>query len=698
MSATLPYCLLAFTIIFTSALAQTCSSTPSTGSFADLAPPYASRTHPLAPTATWGNLQAPYPTNQFFTNIFLNGNIDTLVPQPYIVNVTSTSGLIMGYPSRTATASGIFMNFVPNINILAAETLSPNTITAYDPLSVTVQWKEATGSGSVSVPIIRGNPLVTYFYTSLTPKITTIHAIMSVNGQSSGPITGSKFVITFNNGQNWVVYSSASITFNWQSNSLVASSRFTGTIRVADIPSGQPATVYDAYSQTIPTGVAMNFYNGSTSESVGYIEFAFQTTGPAGNLLMFALPHHIDSLASGNTQVMRGLFQTMKGYMTGLVGNVWRLRENLTPIVWNAPSGIPASKKQDILNALNGDKGARAQLTDPYWGGKSLAKMARLALIADELGETATATSIRTNLKADMASWFTSATMDPLYYDTTYGGIVSQNGLADPGADYGNGMYNDHHFHYGYFIYAAAAIGKADPAWLVANKNYIMPLVRDFANPIRDSHFPQARHKDWYDGHSWAAGLFQFGDAKNQESSSECINAYYGVYLLGVALNDPTFTFWGQMLLRTEIRSAQKYWHITSDNPMYEPVFAANKVVGVMWASKVDYATFFGMNVEYIHGIQMMPYTPISEELLQAKWIQEEYPVVSQSLTRTDPVIGDDWKGFILMAHAIIAPQTAWTEVQSLQYYDSGNSKTNVLYWVATRPSFSSKRTGNLVI
>ena len=44
---------------------------------------------------------------------------------------------------------------------------------------------------------------------------------------------------------------------------------------------------------------------------------------------------------------------------------------------------------------------------------------------------------------------------------------------------------------------------------------------------------------------------------------------------------------------------------------------------------KVDYATWFGGYVEFIHCIQMLPFTPISEELLRQKWIQEEYPVIA---------------------------------------------------------------------
>ena len=46
--------------------------------------------------------------------------------------------------------------------------------------------------------------------------------------------------------------------------------------------------------------------------------------------------------------------------------------------------------------------------------------------------------------------------------------------------------------------------------------------------------FPPARHKDWFDGHSWASGIFFMGQAKSQESTSEAVNAYYGVYLFGM--------------------------------------------------------------------------------------------------------------------------------------------------------------------
>lgn len=98
-----------------------------------------------------------------------------------------------------------------------------------------------------------------------------------------------------------------------------------------------------------------------------------------------------------------------------------------------------------------------------------------------------------------------------------WGGIVSSATYetGDLLIDFGNTLYNDHHFHYGYHILAGAIIAHLDPAWLGANKEYINSLVRDVANPSsEDRYFPTWRNFDWYHGHSWAHGLFASMDGK----------------------------------------------------------------------------------------------------------------------------------------------------------------------------------------
>ena len=414
------------------------------------------------------------------------------------------------------------------------------------------------------------------------------------------------------------------------------------------------------------------------------INFEFETVGE-GDLLMLALPHHQD-IIDQDQLVSNVKLNGMKGDMVGVSGDVWTMKETLTTINWSAPRPIKDDKIEDVRKALPEDIGFSVTVNDTYFGGKQLAAIARLALIADELGEEELAETYRTNLKGHIQPWLEEdGGTRTLLYDSTWGGIVDYQGINDPGANFGMGYYNDHHFHLGYFIYAAAVLTKGDPAWYDEHGEAILSLLRDFSNPATengDPYFPYMRNKDWFVGHSWAAGIFDFADGRNQESTSESVNAWYAVSLYGLASGNDRIRDLGRLALATEIRSAQKYWQIKSGNTIYPSPFADNKVVGVLWGAKVDYATFFGANTEFIHCIQMLPFTPITEELLPSDWISEEYEILKTAIGSAE----EGWKGFIYMAHAIIDPEGAWTEAQTLTGYDDGNTKTNTLYWLATRP------------
>merc|ERR1711872_480351 len=48
-------------------------------------------------------------------------------------------------------------------------------------------------------------------------------------------------------------------------------------------------------------------------------------------------------------------------------------------------------------------------------------------------------------------------------------------------------------------------------------------------------------------------------------------------------------------------------------------------------------------------------------------------------------------KGYVVMAHAIIDPQAAFAEALNLRDYDDGNTKSNTLWWIATRQCCGSR-------
>ena len=130
------------------------------------------------------------------------------------------------------------------------------------------------------------------------------------------------------------------------------------------------------------------------------------------------------------------------------------------------------------------------------------------------------------------------------------------------------------------------------------------------ANPSRkDTAFPLFRHKDWYQGNSWASGvpLPPYLNGKNQESSSEAIAGYEAVALYGQVMQE----VWGrsapskanvakeimevgQIMAATELRSARKYWHVRQNDPkerIYPKEYTGN-VVGILWQSMAQFGTW----------------------------------------------------------------------------------------------------------
>jgi endo-1,3(4)-beta-glucanase len=84
-------------------------------------------------------------------------------------------------------------------------------------------------------------------------------------------------------------------------------------------------------------------------------------------------------------------------------------------------------------------------------------------------------------------------------------------------------------------------IGYLDPDWLTQgdNKAWTNMLVKDFAeSDYNGRDYPFQRSFDWWHGHSWAKGLFESQDGKDQESTSEDGFASYAVKMWGKVIGD----------------------------------------------------------------------------------------------------------------------------------------------------------------
>lgn len=81
-------------------------------------------------------------------------------------------------------------------------------------------------------------------------------------------------------------------------------------------------------------------------------------------------------------------------------------------------------------------------------------------------------------LKASFEPWFTGSSNTKAAYETAWGGMINKAGADNAYVDFGNGYYNDHHFHYGYFLNVAAVIAKYDNGWLNQHRDYINYFAR----------------------------------------------------------------------------------------------------------------------------------------------------------------------------------------------------------------------------
>jgi endo-1,3(4)-beta-glucanase len=72
----------------------------------------------------------------------------------------------------------------------------------------------------------------------------------------------------------------------------------------------------------------------------------------------------------------------------------------------------------------------------------------------------------------------------------------------------------------------------------------------------------------------------------------------------------------------------------------------------------------------------------MSEALVSPAWIGDAWPAMAAAAAGAP----QGWRGLLAMAHAVSAWEAAWAEIDALTGFDDGNSRTNALWWVATRP------------
>ncbi|XP_074328883.1 glucan endo-1,3-beta-D-glucosidase [Apium graveolens] len=628
-------------------------------------------------------LSTPLPTNSFFQNFVLKNGDQPEYIHPYIIK-SSLSSLSVCYPSQFSNSAFFYQVFILDLTVSMLnnpDSSAKHVISSFNDLSVTLDLP----SSNLRFFLVRGSPFVTFAVTNgVELLISTIHAILDCILNSSG----TKYTVKLNNNQTWVLYASSPIKLSHDVNK-ITSSAFSGIIRIAVVSNGQCEEVLDRFSSCYPVSGDALFTKPFS------LEYKWEKKG-WGDLLMLAHPLHVKLLEmNGCVTVLENFkYKSIDGDLVGVVGNSWELKTDPVSVTWHSIKGVKEESYDEIYAALRKDvEGLNAtaiETTSSYFYGKLVARAARFALIAEEVCYPDVIPAIKKFLKDAIEPWLNGTFGgNGFLYDGKWGGIVTKQGSTDSGADFGFGIYNDHHFHLGYFLYGIAVLAKIDPAWGRKFKPQAYTLMADFMNLGRraNSNYPRLRCFDLWKLHSWAGGLTEFADGRNQESTSEAVNGYYSAALMGLAYGDTHLVTIGSTLSALEIQSAQTWWHVREGDNMYPEEFTReNRVVGVLWANKRDSGLWFAPPdwKECRLGIQLLPLLPISEVLFSdVKFARELVGWTIPALAREG--VGEGWKGFVYALEGIYDKYAALEKIRHLNGYDDGNSLTNLLWWVHSK-------------
>ncbi|KAI0477775.1 glycoside hydrolase family 81 protein [Xylariaceae sp. FL0804] len=657
--------------------------------------------HPVPRLGVVGS--GPYETNKFYANFYLGSQTTPAYVHPYSLSwskgkgTTSSWGMAISQIEAsqrtygpTDTATGAVQYFINPTGIqslcLSALELGSTTALTTDNLnshSVNANLHVSSNADPlITFPIVQGMGFVTAVYNGGTPVINTGVFFKTVTKSTQGPKAGvTKYTVYLEDGTTWHVYGFSQkgdpFDLTVVNNTMAkAGQAFTGVVQVSKDP-GNAEAMIDAAAGAYPIGVTLS---GTASQATGSYTFSFQKAGFTNiKLMMYALPHHVETFdaatkkAASTTQLQT----TTKGMATAVVADSWTMVEPDMPIAmdfapWDPTTGSKTSIKSSAMATVSAtatkelaqNVSQQSNQNSMYFSGKALAKFASICYTANDLLKNPTmAQTGLNNLKTAFALFATNKQQYPLYHETAWGGLVSSASYAtgNDGADFGNTYYNDHHFHYGYFIFAAAVIGRLDPSWLTpANVDFVNSLARDISNPsTNDKYFPVSRMFDWYHGHSWAHGLYETLDGKDQESSSEDAMHAYALKMWGKTNKDANMEARGNLMLSIMSRSLNDYYLYQSANNVQPKNFVGNRVAGILFENKCDHTTYFGNNIEYIQGIHMLPLLPFVKLTRPADFVSQEWAAFFNN-GRAANVVGG-WKGILYGNLATVDPASAWT-------------------------------------
>ncbi|CAL9333204.1 glycosyl hydrolase [Streptomyces sp. enrichment culture] len=654
------------------------------GSYSDTRPagttgPTTNTGAPVTPKVTQAAQGKPVPTNDWWSSLAFQRYGDNPYSTPMyghpLTYQAVSGGLEVGYPTSPAVVGeGRQYEYAHkrDLTLGLSGLNSPDTkADAWSDWTVTPYWSD--GTRTLRTTIGHGLPFVYAQGTGGNAQITTAATptVFSDQGNVVGITVG---------GHHYALFAPTGSDWTFSGTTISAALGGKDYFSLAVLPSTDALATFRRYAFSFVTGSQVDWSTSGGTVSATYRLTTEAKEGTERGTLQALYRHqwlHTTDALTAYTYV------SPRGTMKVREGTSFTTRQKAAPVLPALPrtSAVDTARLRTYLSEVANSSDPFSGATDTYWTGKALGKLAQLVPLADQIGETAVRDKLIGLLKGRLQEWFTAGGASEFSYDTRWKTLIGYP------ASYGSDTeLNDHHFHYGYYVYAAAIVAQYDASWAADSAwgGMVKALIRDTANPSRtDSAFPFLRGFDVYAGHSWASGHQGFAAGNNQESSSESTNLSAALVLWGSATGNTTLRDLGSYLLATEGEAIAQYW-FDADQQVFPGTYT-HDTVGMVWGSGAAYSTWWTANPEEIHGINVLPVTAGGSLHLAGRKDAIRRNLAEMERENGGPAV--EWRDILWEFQSLADPAGAkskWDAGHAGYTPEQGESKAHTYHWITT--------------
>lgn len=539
----------------------------------------------------------PVPTNDWWSKVILLDHADNLFNYPMAMK-TVNEGLVVTY-----IPWGVIDDIQPIVVGVSGLNESRATVSDYSDWTVTMNWNDRFNvTSGIAMPFL-------YF-----EKGSSELASVTVNS-GSVTISGEILIVTnARNGGDFVVYAPSGSVWTKSGSTYTSTLNGDNYWSMVMLPQNTSdvnaiAADFQRFAYVFPTGSSVDW---SYDESSSIVRTDFNVTtevkeGSGTDMLMGLLPHQWGHLARDSPQPGSYIYNNVRGKIKILESNSFSVENSYKgilptlPYLSNYSDGFDLSALADKIILMENDQ--LATWTDSYNEGQMMNRLIQTARIADKIGMIEARDKMIATIKKRLEDWLTAEGGEVafiFYYNKDWTAMFGYP--AGHGQDVN---INDHHFHWGYFIHAAAFLEQYEPGWAELWGPMIDLLVRDAASPDRkDSLFPFLRNFSPYAGHCWANGFASFPQGNDQESTSESMQFNSSLIHWGEITGNIEIRDLGIYLYTTEQSAVEEYWF---DHD--EQIFPENQysLVSRVWGNSWDNGTFWTSDIEASYGIELYP-------------------------------------------------------------------------------------------